>query len=107
MFFNTRSAALQLLSSVNFVNFTDNNPLKAGAAFANQPQYWKDFKFLFNSDFLKERRGGLRFNVSESEIADAAKKGGAKGVISKILQAGFLPTQMADSFAIATESFFL
>jgi len=29
MFFNTRSAALQLLSSVNFVNFTDNNPLKA------------------------------------------------------------------------------
>jgi len=102
MFFNTRSAALQLLSSVNFVNFTDNNPLKAGAAFANQPQYWKDFKFLFNSDFLKERRGGLRFNVSESEIADAAKKGGAKGVISKILQAGFLPTQMADSFAIAT-----
>ena len=102
MFFNTRSAVLQLLSSVNFVNFTDNNPLKAGAAFANQPQYWKDFKFLFNSDFLKERRGGLRFNVSESEIADAAQKGGAKGVISKILQAGFLPTQMADSFAIAT-----
>ena len=102
MFFNTRSAVLQLLSSINFVNFTDNNPLKAGAAFANQPQYWKDFKFLFNSDFLKERRGGLRFNVSESEIADAAQKGGAKGVISKILQAGFLPTQMADSFAIAT-----
>ena len=102
MFFNTRSAVLQLLSSINFVNFTDNNPLKAGAAFANQPQYWKDFKFLFNSDFLKERRGGLRFNVSESEIADAAKKGGARGVVSKILQAGFLPTQMADSFAIAT-----
>jgi len=102
MFFNTRSAVLQLLSSINFVNFTDNNPLKAGVAFANQPQYWKDFKFLFNSDFLKERRGGLRFNVSESEIADAAQKGGAKGVISKILQAGFLPTQMADSFAIAT-----
>ena len=102
MFFNTRSAVLQLLSSINFVNFTDNNPLKAGVAFANQPQYWKDFKFLFNSDFLKERRGGLRFNVSESEIADAAKKGGARGVVSKILQAGFLPTQMADSFAIAT-----
>ena len=102
MFFNTRSAVLQLLSSINFVNFTDNNPLKAGVAFANQPQYWKDFKFLFNSDFLKERRGGLRFNVSESEIADAAQKGGARGVVSKILQAGFLPTQMADSFAIAT-----
>jgi len=101
MFLNSRSAILQTLSTVNFLNFEDNNVFKAGAAFANQPQYWKDFKFLFNSDFLKERRGGLRFNVSESEIADAAKKGGARGVVSKILQAGFLPTQMADSFAIA------
>ena len=101
MFLNSRSAILQTLSTVNFLNFEDNNVFKAGAAFANQPQYWKDFKFLFNSDFLKERRGGLRFNVSESEIADAAKRGGARGVVSKILQAGFLPTQMADSFAIA------
>ena len=102
MFLNSRSAILQTLSTVNFINFNDNNVFKAGAAFANQPQYWKDFMFLFNSDFLKERRGGLRFNVSESEIADAAKKGGAAGVVSKILQAGFLPTQMADSFAIAS-----
>ena len=102
MFFNTRSAVLQTISSINFVNWSDNNIYEAGKAFANQPQYWKDFKLLFNSDFLKERRGGLRFNVSESEIADAAKKGGARGVISKILQAGFLPTQMADSFAIAS-----
>jgi hypothetical protein len=102
MFFNTRSAVLQTISSINFINWSDNNIYQAGKAFANQPQYWKDFKFLFNSDFLKERRGGLRFNVSESEIADAAKKGGARGVISKILQAGFLPTQVADSFAIAS-----
>ena len=102
MFFNTRSAVLQTISSINFINWSDNNIYQAGKAFANQPQYWKDFKFLFNSDFLKERRGGLRFNVSESEIADMAKKGGARGVISKILQAGFLPTQAADSFAIAS-----
>jgi len=102
MFFNTRSAVLQTISSINFVNWSDNNIYQAGKAFANQPQYWKDFKFLFNSDFLKERRGGSRFNVAESDIADAAKKGGARGVISKILQAGFLPTQAADSFAIAS-----
>ena len=102
MFFNTRSAVLQTISSINFINWSDNNIYQAGKAFANQPQYWKDFKFLFNSDFLKERRGGSRFNVAESEIADAAKKDGARGVISKILQAGFLPTQMADSFAIAS-----
>ena len=102
MFFNTRSAVLQTISSINFVNWSDNNIYQAGKAFANQPQYWKDFKFLFNSDFLKERRGGSRFNVAESDIADAAKQGGARGVISKILQAGFLPTQVADSFAIAS-----
>jgi hypothetical protein len=102
MFFNTRSAVLQTISSINFVNWSDNNIYQAGKAFANQPQYWKDFKFLFNSDFLMERRGGSRFNVAESDIADAAKKGGARGVISKILQAGFLPTQAADSFAIAS-----
>ena len=89
MFFNTRSAVLQTISSINFINWSDNNIYQAGKAFANQPQYWKDFKFLFNSDFLKERRGGLRFNVSESEIADAAKRGGARGIVSKILQAGF------------------
>ena len=35
MFFNTRSALLQTLSSINFVNFTDNNPLAAAKAFAN------------------------------------------------------------------------
>jgi hypothetical protein len=36
MFFNTRSAVLQTLSAVNFINFGDNNILAAGKAFANQ-----------------------------------------------------------------------
>jgi len=102
MFFNQRSAVLQLMSATNFVNMSDNNIFKAGVAFANQPQYWKDFKTLFNSEYLKNRRGGLEFNVTESEIADLAKQGGARGVISKILKAGFTPTQIADSFAIAS-----
>jgi hypothetical protein len=102
MFFNTRSALLQTISSINFVNFTDNNVLAAGKAFANQKQYWSDFMTLMNSDFLKERRGGLRINVSEADIADMAKKGGAKGVINKLLEFGFTPTQIADSFAIAS-----
>jgi len=102
MFFNQRSSVLQLMSATNFVNMSDNNIFKAGVAFANQPQYWKDFKTLFNSEYLKNRRGGLEFNVTESEIADLAKQGGARGVISKILKAGFTPTQLADSFAIAS-----
>ena len=102
MFFNTRSAILQTISSINFVNFTDNNILAAGKAFANQKQYWSDFMTLMNSDFLKERRGGLRINVNEADIADMAKRGGARGVVNKLLEFGFTPTQIADSFAIAS-----
>ena len=104
MFFNTRSAVLQTISAVNFINFSDNNVLKAGQAFANQPQYWKDFKKLFNSPFLLDRRSGLKLNVNEADIADMAKGPGnsARNVIAGILKAGFLPTQIADSFAIAS-----
>ena len=102
MFFNSRSALLQNLSSINFLNFTDNNPLAAAKAFANQKQYWSDFSKLINSDFLKARRSGLRMNVNEADIADMAKKGGPRAVISKLLQFGFTPTQVADSFAIAS-----
>jgi hypothetical protein len=104
MFFNTRSAVLQTISSINFINWSFNNPLKAGQAFANQKQYWKDFMTLMNSDYLLDRRNGLRLNVSESEIADAAatSKNKAKAAINYILEKGFLPTQYADSFAIAS-----
>jgi len=102
MFFNTRSAVLQTLSAVNFINFGDNNILAAGKAFANQKQYWTDFKKLFNSEFLIERRDGLKMNVNEADIADIAKERGVRGVINKLLKLGFTPTQIADSFAIAS-----
>jgi len=103
MFFNRRSALLQTISSINFINWGDNNPLKAGLAFANQPQYWKDFAMLFNSDKLKQRRGGLKSDVQEQEIANAAKnaKDKASAAVSYLLKIGFTPTQIADSFAIA------
>jgi hypothetical protein len=103
MFFNSRSALLQQLSMVNFINFSDNNPLSAGAAFANQPQFWKDYTFLFNSDFLKQRRSGLKTDVNADEIAKAAESGAnpVRSVIASILKKGFLPTQLADSHAIA------
>jgi len=104
MFLNARSAVLQTISAINFINWTDNNPLKAGQAFANQKQYWTDFMALMNSDFLVDRRNGLKINVSESEIAEAAKTTGnsVKGVISYLLNKGFVLTQFADSFAIAS-----
>ncbi len=102
MFFNTRSAILQTISAINFINFSDNNVFAAAKAFANQKQYWSDFKKLFNSDFLKDRREGLRMDINEADLATVAKQNGAKGVINRILKLGFTPTQIADSFAIAS-----
>ena len=104
MFLNARSAVLQTISSLNYINWTDNNPLRAGKAVANQPQYWKDFMEIMNSDYLVDRRNGLKLNVSESEIADAAKSStnSAKGAINYLLSKGFMFTRIADSFAIAS-----
>ena len=104
MFLNTRSALLQTISAVNFINWGDNNIVKAGAAFANQKQFWADFMTLMNSDYLVERRNGLKINVSESEIADAVRDSGnkPKAAIAFLLSKGFVMTRFADSFAIAT-----
>ena len=104
MFANTRSALLQTISAANYINQSFNNPLKAGKAFANQPQYWKDYSKLINSDYLVDRRNGLKMNISESEIANAAKtsKNKAKAVLNYMLEKGYAPTKYADSFAIAS-----
>jgi hypothetical protein len=102
MFFNTKSALLQTVGSINYLNWRENNPLNAALAFANQPQYWKDFAMIFNSDKIKERRSGLKEDVTSAEIANAAEgsKNKASAVISYLLKKGFMPTQIADSFAI-------
>jgi hypothetical protein len=104
MFFNMRSGLLQTLSAANYINWSFNNPAKAAAAFANQKQYWSDFMELMNSDFLVDRRAGLKINVSESEVFNSATgaKDKASGVLNMFLKAGFSITQIADSFAIAS-----
>ena len=104
MFFNMRSAILQSISAANFINLSFNNPIKAGRAFVNQKQYWKDFMSIMNSDYLVGRRQGLKLNISESEIADAAagSKNKAKAAINYILEKGYAPTKFMDSFAIAS-----
>ena len=104
MFLNVRSAALQLIGAVNFLNLRDNNPYAAAKAFANQKQYWEDFARIWNSDKMKERRGGLKEDVAAAEIANAASgsKNKVGAVLSYLLKVGYTPTQMADSFAIAS-----
>ena len=104
MFFNMRSALLQTISSINYINWSDNNPLKAAIAFANQPQFWKDFSMIFNSDMLKQRRAGNQRGINEAELAAAVagSDNKAKAALNWLLTKGFLPTQIADSFAIAS-----
>ena len=104
MFLNMRSALLQTISAVNFVNWDDNNPVRAAVAFAKQKQYWSDFVMIFNSDFLRQRRSGLKTDVNEAQLANAltGKKNKAKAALAYMLKLGFTPTQIADSFAIAS-----
>lgn len=103
MFLNMRSAVLQTISAINFINWTDNNPIAAVKALSNPKEYARMFLNLINSDFLKQRRAGLELNISEAEIADAATN--AKNLFSRLyhkaIKVGYKPTQFADSFAIA------
>ena len=103
MFLNSRSAVLQTISAINFVNWSDNNPLAIGKSVLKPKEWGKTFLEIFNSDFLQQRRGGLEINVEESEIAKAVErsKGNARVLYDGLIKVGFLPTQIADSFAIA------
>jgi hypothetical protein len=103
MFLNIRSAVLQTISSVNFLNWHDNNLFAAGKTLTNPKNFIKTFMEIMNSDFLKQRRNGLEINVSEAEIATAMQqsKNKAKALFSALIKFGYKPTQFADSFAIA------
>ena len=104
MFLNVKSAILQTLSTVNYLNFEDNNIFAAGKAFANQKQYWSDWSMIYNSDFLKNRRAGIKTDVSLAEISEnvANVSDKSKAILAYLLKKGFTPTQAADSFAIAS-----
>ena len=56
----------------------------------------EDYKKLWNSDYLRNRRDGAKFDVLADEIAEGDPQG-----LNKLLKNGFLPTRYADSFAIA------
>jgi hypothetical protein len=103
MNFNTRSAFLQTISTLNFLNMRENNPIAAARAMGNIPQFSRDFLKIINSDMLRQRRDGLEINVTEAEIASAAasSKNPIQSIIAKVLKVGYTPTKLADSFAIA------
>ena len=101
MFLNMRSGLLQLISNVNFINWGDNNIYNAAKAFASK-EYVPTVLKLMNSDYLVNRRDGLKINVNEAELTEAANKGGIQGMISYLLDKGFIITRIMDSLAIAT-----
>ena len=64
---------------------------------------------IFNSDMLKQRRGGLGTDINGAELAEAIKKARPDSmfdqvaiITGKALKLGFLPTQIGDNIAIAT-----
>ena len=103
MWVNTRSAVLQTISAVNYLNWSDNNPIAVAKTLANPKEFARTFTEIFNSDFLKQRREGLELNIEEAEIARAVErsKGKARNIYDYLIKVGFKPTQIADSFAIA------
>jgi len=108
MFLNMRSGLLQLTSAINFINWGDNNILAAGKAFASAA-YFPTVMKLMNSDYLVNRRDGLKINVNEAELVERGRKGGIQGMISYLLDKGFIITRIMDTLAIATggASFFI
>ena len=101
MFLNVRSGSLQMLSNVNFINWGDNNIYAAAKAFMSK-DYVPTVIKLMNSDYLVNRREGLKINLNEAELAAAAQQGGFKGMLNYLLDKGFILTRIFDSLAIAT-----
>ena len=105
MFFNMRSALLQQLSIVNFTNWEDNNIFAQGKFIATQPkEYARYWVKIFNSDWMKERRQGLKTDINESELVATleASKNKNKALLAYILEKGFSLTKYGDNIAVAT-----
>ena len=101
MAINMRSAILQQLSIVNYTNWSFNNPFMMAKAMANVPQFLKDYVKIWNSPFLKERRGGMAIEVNMADIADSNPSNLFLKLNKKLLELGFKPTQWGDSNAIS------
>ena len=102
MFWNMKTSLTQLTSMPNYVNWGDNNFFAASKAVANIPQFAKDVKTLFMSDFSVGRRDNLKMNVNEAELATIMQRGGGfNGILNYVLKQGYTPTRMADGVAIS------
>ena len=122
MFWNFRSASLQLLSLLNYIDIENNNPVEVMKTLNDFDQYVSDVAYLWSSPYLQSRRGGgfdlnqeelekLTAKTKDKDFIDGLKKsleGGLKNPGSAIvnlyrylLRNGFKLTQWGDSTAIS------
>ena len=94
MFLNTRSAALQLLSTMNYAGKPGMSIPKMMKAWGNRKQFKEDMKTLMNTGYLQDRYKGAKFDLLADELA------GSEGSIDKILKHGFSLTKWGDIKAI-------
>ena len=102
MFWNGRSAALQLISFANYIDMVNNNPYEASISLGNREQYLKDWKAIFQSDYLKDRRGGMNTDIPQAELQRIYEEKSTVGLYKWFMKNGFALTQLGDSIAIAT-----
>jgi len=100
MFLNLRSAVLQLVSTPNYINWTDNNPLKMTQAMLNPKRYAQAFSELMNSDFMVVRRNSGKIDVEMTDIEEMIQNKNFGQFYSTMLKYGYLLTRYADSAAI-------
>ena len=104
MFVNIRSALLQLISSTNFIELTGpNNLFNTLARVLDTKQWAADFKTVWNSEFLKVRRGRGKIDVVQEEIQRSlnSEKDPFLRLASLLQNKGYAPTRFMDSLAIA------
>ena len=104
MFVNVRSALLQLISSTNFIEVTGpNNLFNTLARVMDRKQWVADFTTLWNSEFLRNRRGRGKIDIVQEEIQRtvASEKDPFLRLASLLQNKGYAPTRFMDSLAIA------
>ncbi len=99
MFWNFRSAALQMLSTFNYALESDT-PLQTMMDMFN-PANKKLAMELYNNPYLKERRKRAGFDVNANEMFSQVSSGEFGKARSKLLNWGFKATSTVDSMAIA------
>jgi hypothetical protein len=86
MFLNVRSAILQQVSIPNYINVTDNNPFKAAKAFANFPQFAKDYVKLMNDQWSLNRRDDLEKTIEDFNVVDSSGAFEAEDEVGSVFQ---------------------